>query len=151
MYDGKLQALKNTAIFGSLSDKHLEMIGRVTDRVRVKQGTKLVFQGAVATHMSVIITGTATVFVDDQEVATLGPGESIGEFAMIDDRRTSAMVIADTDMTLWHIARRGFIPVWEKNPDISTAMLEGIVSKLRDTNLVLADALRAVDVDLVSR
>ncbi len=135
--DDKLAALKNTSIFGSLTNKQLELIGRVTDRVPVKAGHVLVHQGQVMTHMSIVIDGAAKVEVDGNEIATIGPGEVIGELSMIDNEKASATVTLSEDSTLWHIARAGFVPVWEKNSDISTAMLMGVVARLRETNQLI--------------
>jgi hypothetical protein len=32
------------------------------------------------------------------------------------------------------VKRKGFIPVWEKNPDISTALLLAVVARLKARN-----------------
>lgn len=149
MNKAKLQALRRTAIFCSLAPEHLELVQRVTDRVLVPQGTRLARQGAIATHMSIIVEGTASVFLDDEFVASLGANDMIGEFAMVDDFCASATVIADTEMIIWHIGRRGFTPVWAQNPEMSAAMLEGVVSKLRDANLTVADALQINSINLL--
>jgi len=40
---------------------------------------------------------------------------------------------------VWHLARTGFIPVWNKNrEEISTAMLHAVIEKLRATNKIVA-------------
>lgn len=132
--DDKLAALKKTSIFSGLSGKHLELLGRVTDRVNVKAGHMLIMQDQVMTHMSILIEGAAEVEIDGTHIADLGPGDVVGELSMIDDERASAKVTITEDSTLWHIARAGFIPLWEKNPDMSKPMLLAVVQRLRETN-----------------
>jgi len=148
MHDAKLQSLKTTALFNSLSEKHLGLVANVAERVLVKSGTRLVRQGAIATHMSVVVEGSATAYVDDEAVAELRAGDAIGEFAMVDDLRASATVIADTDMIVWHIGQRPFMAVWHKNPNMSEELLEGIVARVRRSSIALADSVRSLDIDL---
>jgi len=139
MADAKLDALKATTLFGGLSKKHLDLIGRVTDRVPVEAGRVLINQGQVTTHMAILIDGSAKVTVDDVEVATVEPGEVVGELSMVDGERASATVTMTGDSEVWLIGRAGFIPVWEENEDMSTPMLKAVVAKLRETNQLLVD------------
>jgi CRP-like cAMP-binding protein len=88
--------------------------------------------------MSIIISGHARVDVDDAQVATLGPGDVIGELSMVDGQPSSATVTFIEPSTIFHIARTGFVPVWDKNPDISKEMLLAVVQRLRQTNELLA-------------
>lgn len=135
--DDKLEALKKTAIFSDLDDKSLEAIGRVTDRVAVHAGRVLMHEGEVVTHMYIMIDGSATVVVDGATVAELGPGAVIGELSMVDDKPSSATVTVSEATHLWLIARAGFLPVWEDNPEMSDAMLRAVVAKLRATDALI--------------
>lgn len=141
--DQKLEALSNTPLFSTLTAKHLDLIARVTDRVDVKAGTTLMYQGNIATHMSVLIDGTASVVIDGTEVAVLGPGDIVGELSMVDDRPASATVTINEASTVWLIARAGFIPVWDDNPEMANAMLRSVVTKLRNTNVAAYSTARS--------
>ena len=135
--DEKLDALAQTTLFAGLGKKHLELIGRVTDRVELDEGRMLIHEGQVTTHMAIFISGGAKVVVDDTEVATVGPGDIVGELSMVDDARASATVTTTEPSVVWLIARAGFRPVWEDNPEISRSMLLGVIQKLRETNELL--------------
>ncbi|MEM7094581.1 MAG: cyclic nucleotide-binding domain-containing protein [Actinomycetota bacterium] len=139
MSDGKLEALQNTTLFSGLSSKHLDLIGQVTDKVSVEAGRVLINQGQVTTHMAIIISGGASVSVDDNEVATVGPGDVVGELSMVDGERASATVTVTESSEVWLVGRAGFIPVWEKNEEMSTPMLNAVVAKLRETNHLIAN------------
>lgn len=138
MSDQKLDALAATAIFATCNKKQLELIGQVTDQANVPAGTALVKQDVVPTDMYILISGSAKVEVDGKEVATMGAGEVIGELSMVDGGKGSATVTMTADGEAWIVGRRGFIPVWEKNPDMSKALLEAVVARLRATNELLA-------------
>lgn len=133
----KLETLKKVSLFATLSKKHLDLIARVADRVDVAPGTALTQQGRPQPHMAVIINGAATVTVDSTVVAELGPGDVIGELSLVDNKPASATVTVSEHTTVWNIAKTGFSPVWEKNPEMSTAMLQAVVAKLRETNLLV--------------
>jgi len=135
--DDKLEALAKTSIFSGLSKKHLELIGRVTDRVTLDPGQVVINQDQVTTHMAIFIDGAAEVSVDGNRVADVAPGDVVGELSMVDGGRASATVTITENSTVWYVGRAGFIPVWEKNPDMSTPMLLAVVSKLRETNELL--------------
>ncbi|MDA3039332.1 MAG: cyclic nucleotide-binding domain-containing protein [Actinomycetota bacterium] len=138
MSDQKLEALKATALFSTCSDKQLELIGKVTDRTSAAAGTVLVKQDSVPHQMAILISGSAKVEVGDKEVANLGPGDVVGELAMIDSKPASATVTMTTDGEAWMVARSGFRPVWEQNPDMSRALLEAVVARLRAADDLLA-------------
>jgi len=136
--DDVIEALAKTSIFGELSKRHLGLIARVTDRIDIAEGQALFTQGQPTTHMSIIVKGRARVEVDGAEVATLGPGDVIGELSMVDGEPASATVTFTEPSTIFHTARTGFVPVWDKNPDISKAMLLAVVQRLRNTNALVA-------------
>ncbi len=135
--DDKLEALKQTSIFSALDKKHLQAVAKITDRVHVKEGRILIYEGQVVTHMYMIIEGSASVKLDDKVVATLGPGAVIGELAMVDDAPSSATVTIEEESTVWLIPRAGFLPVWKDYPEISHAMLKAVVARLRDADKLL--------------
>ena len=135
--DEKLDALAKTTLFAGLGKKHLELIGRVTDRVELDEGRMLIHEGQVTTHMAIFVSGGAKVVVDDTEVARVGPGDIVGELSMVDDSRASATVTTTEPSVVWLIARAGFRPVWEDNPEMSRSMLLAVIEKLRETNELL--------------
>lgn len=135
----KHDALRATELFSGLKKKHINLIARVTDRIDIDTGHVLIEQGQVMTHMSIIVSGTADVTVDGAVVGHVGPGDVVGELSLIDEAEASATVTSSSPMTLWHIGRSGFIPVWNKNRGaISTSMLLAVAKKLRETNRTIA-------------
>ncbi|MEM7322706.1 MAG: cyclic nucleotide-binding domain-containing protein [Actinomycetota bacterium] len=134
MSDQKLDALAATPLFASCNKKQLKLIGSVTDRVDLPAGHVLVRHGTIPSEMYMLITGSATVEVDGKEVATIGAGEVVAELSMVDGGQASATVTMTEAGEAWVIRRSGFIPVWEQNPDISTALLLAVVARLKARN-----------------
>lgn len=134
--DDKLEALRATDLLGGLKKRHLELVARVAERIELDAGTVLITEGQNMTHMSIIISGAAEVTVDGVVVGDVGPGDVVGELSLVDGAPASATVTITEPTAIWHVARAGFIPVWDRNRgEISTAMLLAVVHKLRETNL----------------
>lgn len=134
MSDAKLEALANTTLFSSCSKKHLKAIGMITDRVTLAPGRVLVKHGSVPTEMAILISGKAEVEVNGRVLAELGPGDVIGELALIDSERASATVTITDDAEAWLVSHAGFKPVWEQNPEMSTTLLQAVATRLRAAN-----------------
>ena len=71
-------------------------------------------------------------------LAILGPGELVGEFAMIDAQPRSASVTAARDTELSFISRASFQQIAERHPDVYRHIVKMLVQRLRDTNNVVA-------------
>ena len=71
-------------------------------------------------------------------LAILGPGTLVGELAMIDARPRSASVVAARDSELSFISRTSFEKVAEAHPETYRHIVNLLVRRLRDTNMVVA-------------
>lgn len=71
-------------------------------------------------------------------LAILGPGTLVGELAMIDARPRSASVVAARDSELSFISRTSFENVAEAHPETYRHIVNLLVRRLRDTNMVVA-------------
>lgn len=94
------EVLRGVQFLRSLSDADLARLLTSFDEVWVEPGQLLARQGEIGRQMFVVIDGNATVTVGDEPLGTIGPGEFIGEMAMLDHRPRCATVRADTPMHL---------------------------------------------------
>ncbi len=74
--------------------------------------------------------------VDGQrlQLATLGPGETIGEMSMIDDKPRSATAVAAEDCELTEIHHDDFFEALQTDPQASIMILKALFERLRDVN-----------------
>jgi len=102
----------------------------------------IIRQGDKETNFYIILSGTASVMIRDeqQEVATLGPSYFIGEGAFIMNRPRTATVIAKSDVLLVRLdqasLRRFPASVREK---IKDQIIEGMAMRLADMNTRLLE------------
>jgi CRP-like cAMP-binding protein len=76
--------LRGVPLFSHCSNKELIELSSLTTTLRMPAGKVVVRQGEPGKEFIVIVEGKATVSIDDQAVATLGPGDFFGEIALLD-------------------------------------------------------------------
>jgi CRP/FNR family transcriptional regulator, cyclic AMP receptor protein len=84
--------LTKVPLFEGLSRRELEQISRWTDEVDLPEGERLLDQGRFAYEFFVIQEGECEVRQDRRPIATLGPGDIVGEIALIERARRTATV-----------------------------------------------------------
>jgi len=80
------------------SDADLARIARQTEAVVVQAGRRLMTEGTPAREGFLIVDGTAVVTRGDDELATVGAGDIVGEMGLLDNEPRTATVTATTDL-----------------------------------------------------
>ncbi len=102
--------LKAIPIFSELSPEEAKRLAAFATETSIAEGQILMKQGDYSTELIAIEEGAAEVVKDGQKVASLGPGDLIGEMGIIERRPRNADVIATSPMrvvklTHWEIRR----------------------------------------------
>lgn len=102
--DEKVTWLASRPWWRELSRKDLQVLASAGDRVHVEAGRNLMREGDIAAETAVVVAGAVEVRHGDQVVARLGPGEVVGELAVIDDghRNADVVVVEDTELLVLH-------------------------------------------------
>ena len=80
----------------------------------------------------IVLTGSATVTVDDAHHGGLGPGDYFGELSLIDGEPRSADIAAGPDgLTTFAISKWQFEELLEEHPHIAISMLRVLAARLR--------------------
>ena len=138
------EELKRVWLFGDLSQRQLNRLGRSCRERRFRPGTTMVRQGEMSgVDFFVIVEGEASVAVDGEEVGKLGPGDHFGELALISEQVRSATVTATTplrclSMATWHFRR--FV---KDNPGTAWKLLQHVVRELTAEQRSGPDAFHA--------
>ena len=75
--------LRNIPVFSDLSDEELSHIAALAAEVSVPEGKELVREGDYSYDVLAIEEGTASVERDGAHIADLGPGDVVGEMAVL--------------------------------------------------------------------
>ena len=102
--------LKAIPLFSDLSDEEANRLAAFATETSAAEGQILMKQGDYAVELIAIEEGTADVFQDGKKIASLGPGDLIGEMALFNREPRNADVIATSPMRLlklthWEIRR----------------------------------------------
>src|SRR5207247_221547 len=88
--------LRDIPMFHGCSSRDLEVVARLMDRVDLPEGKVLVKEGRPGIECFVIDEGTVRVTRGGEEVALLGPGDVLGELAILSGGRRDATGVAIT-------------------------------------------------------
>jgi CRP/FNR family transcriptional regulator, cyclic AMP receptor protein len=134
----KAEALKDIPLFRNLSEHDRDVLAAHVDEVEVDAGTELTHQDAHGTQVVLIVEGAATVVRDGSQLADLGPGDVVGEMALIDGERGTATVTTTEPSVLLVMSSQDFNTVLEESPAFARKIMKQLVQRLRvaDTRLV---------------
>jgi len=111
--DPKVAALRQLDLLDGLSNRDLRQVARLTTDVVIPAGQRLMRQGDVGREAFVLLEGHATVSRDGQPIAEVGPGDVVGELALLDRHERSATVTATTDIAALVLDPREFATLLE--------------------------------------
>jgi len=124
--------LRQLPLFSSLTKKEVAAVAKAADEVRFTAGHQLLTEGETGSEAFVLLEGTVTVKRKGRKLATLGPGEIIGELALLEHSERTASVICDTDCILLVIDRRHFVALLEDAPILAIKFLQELAGRLRE-------------------
>ena len=134
-----MASTETTQLFTQLKPGEREKV-RALARVRVCAEGEVVFkEGDVGDGMYLIQTGQVEISSCAGEsrrhvFSRFGPGEIIGEMAVVEDRPRSATVVATRETELLFFPRAELLAAIERSPGLSMALLREISSRLREFN-----------------
>lgn len=142
-----LRILEGIPLFSGLTKRQLTAVAKVMDHASFKAGDVLVKELEVGQRLIIIREGTAQVNRrgiatqkgtdkgieqgTSRRLATVGPGDIVGELSLIDGKRTSASVVADTPMETLVIYRTRFNKLLDSTPQMCQRLLLGLAARLR--------------------
>lgn len=96
----RIDLLRGLEVFRSLTDKQLGRLAPILKECTARAGETLMREGFVGQECFVVLEGHASVLVGGKHVATIGPGEFVGEMALLANQPRSASVLAEESMRL---------------------------------------------------
>lgn len=127
-----LDHLASVPLFSACSKKELQAVARASDELTLPAGRHLCEQGSVGREAFVIVGGSADVRRNDRKVATLGPGDCVGELALLDHGPRTATVTAATDLTVLVLGAREFAGLVDEVPPIAHKLLKALAGRIRE-------------------
>src|SRR5438093_3625649 len=137
--DGKLGILQRVPLFAGVDREGLGEIGRIAEDVEARAGTDLTHEGRHEGYFFVIVSGSVHIDRGGQSINTMGPGDFLGEIALLDGGPRTATATTDEPSRLLKITHEDFRQLVDTSPGVRTAVLEAAGARLRamDTESVI--------------
>ena len=126
----KVAFIKGVPLFALCTKKEVEAIAAEATELAVPSGRVLTTQGERGREFMVIADGSAEVRKDGRLVARLGPGDFVGEIALITGGPRVATVTTTSDTTLLLLTDRAFDRMMKAMPSIQAKVLNALADRL---------------------
>jgi CRP-like cAMP-binding protein len=126
-----IRLLGGVSLFRACTDKELAHIASLTTEIDVPADDVLCREGESGSEFFVIIDGEASVTIDGQLRAKIGPGNFFGEMALLDGGPRIATVTATTPSRLLVLSRQEFFSLLDGAPRVARQLLTAVGARLR--------------------
>jgi serine/threonine protein phosphatase PrpC len=142
----KRDVLANMPLFARLTERELLRVMQSVEVRAFADGASVIKEGDKGDELFIVLEGKVRVSRGEQTLTHLGPGEHVGEMALIRSVPRSATVTAVGDAELIAIRRADFFEILRKEHEVAVKMLWQFLGVLADrldqTNSQLHSAKR---------
>lgn len=121
--DAKVELLKKVPLFAGCSKAELRHLASIADEIDLREGTVLTREGRTGHEFFVLIDGTVRVSKGGRKLADLGPGDWVGEIALLTKAPRTATVTATSSVRTLVVVDRAFHKVVADMPSIAMKVL----------------------------
>lgn len=123
--------LERVPLFQGCDADTLDRLADVTETLEFGDGQAIVQQGQVGNGLYIIVSGWVRIVAGEGELARLGPGEMLGELAVIDQQPRVASAVADGPTTCLALASWDLIAMLEQDSGLAMNLLRELAGRLR--------------------
>ena len=131
----RLARLRACPIFAGLETHELEMLCGVVQERSIGAGEEFIRQDDRGDRCFIVASGHAVVFLRDEDeevlLATVGPGECLGELGYFSDGRRSASVRANEAMEILELYYTDLQRILEMTPRLAKNLLDLVTKRRR--------------------
>ena len=146
--------IKDVYRFGILKALNLEQVIRLTNEAQIvncRANQLLIEKGHTADSMYILIEGGLEVTIPNDQgeqvvVATIWPGECVGEMSLLTGEPRSANVRAKAHSTLLEITKADIAPIFESHPELIEEISIVLEQRKAANQLLLNKPLKPDDV-----
>ncbi|MQA99214.1 MAG: cyclic nucleotide-binding domain-containing protein [Actinobacteria bacterium] len=128
----RIESLRRIELFSELSDASLANLAERMTELDFEPGYVLVHRGMPGSGMFVIESGKVVVDLTSRQVE-LGPGDALGELALLNDTVHTGRARAVSRVRAVAIGRDEFAELLESEPAIARCLLSVLARRLAET------------------
>jgi len=132
--------MRTSELFSRLAEEDKSELLGCFETVMVPAGDRFIAAGHDNDHLWVVVTGQCEVRVGDQVIATLGPGDGVGEISLLEKKPASKDVVATRPTALLRLARDEFDRIAVKYPELLAEVYKLLVEREEANQKLVLDA-----------
>ena len=110
------------SFYDAFEPEEIARIAAAGTRVHLPQGWSPIWEQTPADKAYIILDGTVSVRHHGQEIAQLGPGDIVGEAAIVNHSLRTASIVALTPLELIHFTDEAVRRLSDEMPSFRTAL-----------------------------
>lgn len=139
-------SIKDIFIFSNLADEKLEEVSALLKSIELNTGEILFNKGDPGDYLVIVEQGKIAIFDPSEDQAgyekpirIFGPGEVLGEMALIDQQPRSLSARAEERSKILTLGQRDFKRLLIENPGMGLSVMEGLNDRIRYTTDFLSE------------
>jgi len=130
--NAKIELLKRVPLFERCSQRELTEIARLADELDLPKARDLTREGAGGFEFLVLVEGEADVLRSGRVVNELGPGDFVGEIALVTGQPRTATVRTRGPARILVVSATGFRALMHDVPSLQDKVLAAITARIPD-------------------
>jgi CRP-like cAMP-binding protein len=128
--NAKIELLKRVPLFAGCSKKELAEVAQLADELDLPKAREITRQGATGREFLVLVEGSAEVVRNGRVVSKLGPGDFVGEIALVSGRPRTATVRTNGPARVLVVGAQAFRKLMEDVPKMQTKVLMALAARI---------------------
>jgi CRP/FNR family transcriptional regulator, cyclic AMP receptor protein len=130
--NAKIELLKRVPLFERCSKRELGQIAMLADELDLPSGRDLTREGAGGFEFIILVEGEADVVRGVRVVNQLGPGDFVGEIALVSGKPRTATVRTRGPSRILVLTASGFRTLMQDVPSIKDKVLAALTARIPD-------------------
>ncbi|MBB6627839.1 cyclic nucleotide-binding domain-containing protein [Nocardioides sp. KIGAM211] len=121
------------SFFDAFTPQEVARISAAGTHVKVPQGWSPIWEKTGADKAYILLDGTASVRKKGEEIAQIGPGEIMGEAAIVNHSLRTASIVALTPLELIHFTAEAVRTLCDEMPSFAQALKAAADARLGES------------------
>ncbi len=134
----KVAILSNIPMFAGIPGYALAPVAECMEEVELQADDTFIEEGAIEDGLYIVVDGRVRVHSQGQEILTIGPGQTVGELAVLDPQTRSASVSTLENTLLLRLKKEPFDEIIADRPEISASVIRSLCHIVREQSQQLA-------------
>jgi len=123
--------LQKVELFSDMETDALALAASIAEQIQCDPGTVLFKESGSADALYIVLDGRIKLTRGSREIFSVGPGETLGNWALFDDQPSVATATCAEPTGLLKIEREDFFDLLADHAEMTQKMFKGLVKRVR--------------------